>query len=360
MSIDALRGLDMLIIIGGDRFLRQLGKLLGPQTQALADRQLEHAEWEGFYFYDLIFPLFLFLVGVVLPFSLGKIAASGAPRRAVYLRIVRRTALLFALGLLGNGILNFQWDELRVAGVLQRIALAYGFAAIIYLNTNRLGRIATFAAILLGYWALLAYVAPPGGTAGDYTKEGNLVGWVDRHFLPGKIYEAYYGFGDNEGLLSTIPAIATALLGVFAGEWLRSSRRGGVKVLGLVLTGAACVGLGWYWGQHFPIIKNIWTSSFVLMAGGWSLLALALFYGVIDVVGWNRWAFPLVVIGANAITIYVVPRFVDFNKIADFFLGGAIDFAAAVYQPVLITASVLLAKWVFLWFLYRHRIFLRV
>jgi predicted acyltransferase len=329
---------------------------------ARVDEQFEHVRWEGFRFYDLIFPLFLFLVGVVLPFSVGKLVSRG--RAAAYRRVVRRTLVLFALGLLCNGIMQFDWENLRVAGVLQRIAICYGVAAVIDLNTSVRGKVLTVVGILLGYWALLAVVPVPGGTAGDYSREGNLAGWVDRAYLPGKIMEPYYGFGDNEGLLSTIPAVATTLLGVLAGHWLRSNRASWPKAAGLAGAGLASLAVGLAWSEVFPIVKNLWTSSFVLVAAGWSLLLLAAFYTVIDVLGWRKWAFFFVVIGVNAITIYVVPRFVDFNHMADFFLVGVYRFVEAhgseALRVVVAAAGALLAKWLFLLVLYRQRMFLRV
>jgi predicted acyltransferase len=189
--------------------------------------------------------------------------------------------------------------------------------------------------------------------------ERNLAGYVDRTYLPGKIMKEYYGYGDNEGFLSTIPAVATALLGVLTGYWLRSGRPAMSRVLGLIVAGGLCLLLGTIWGSTFPIIKNLWTSSYVLVAGGWSLLLLAFFHLAVDVLGFRRWAFFFVVIGANAITIYVVPRFIDFSKAADFFLGGLVRHSGS-FEPVLKTAGVLAAKWLFLLFLYRKRIFLRL
>jgi predicted acyltransferase len=362
LSIDALRGFDMFWIIGGDQLAQALAKWSDSDVGRVVSEQFEHVAWEGFRFYDLIFPLFLFLVGAVLPFSLGKLDGQG--RGAVYWRIGRRTLLLFALGLLCNRVLQFDWANLRVAGVLQRIALCYGIAALIARNLSTRGLVVTLAAILLGYWALLANVAAPGRSPGDYSIEGNLAGWVDRHYLPGKIMKPYYGFGDNEGLLSTIPAVGTTLLGVLAGRWLRSGRGPWEKVAGLGVAGAMSLAVGTAWGLRFPIIKNLWTSSFVLVAGGWSLLLLALFYAVIDVLRFRRWAFFFVVIGANAITIYVVPRFLDFGHAADFFLGGTYRLAgqwiSSDFREVLVVSGALALKWLFLLYLYRNRIFLRV
>jgi predicted acyltransferase len=248
--------------------------------------------------------------------------------------------------------------------VLQRIALCYGIAALISLNASSRTLAAVVSVLLLGYWLLLDQVAAPGGTPGDLSPEGNLVGWVDRHYLPGKIMKAYYGHGDNEGLLSTVPAVATALLGVLAGRWLRTDRGPWTKAAGLAAAGLLALGLGVLWGERFPVIKNLWTSSFVLVAGGASLLLLAAFYAVIDVLRWRRWAFFFVVIGANAITIFVVPRFIDFRKAAQFFLGGLYRLAgthvSADFQTVLTAVGFLAAEWLFLLYLYRNRIFLRV
>src|SRR4029079_2924257 len=181
LAIDALRGFDMFWIIGGDRLGRALGKWSGTKAGLELSGQLEHVEWEGFRFYDLIFPLFLFLVGAVLPFSLEKFRGDG--RGAAYRRIARRTALLFGLGLLCNGILQFDWANLRVTGVLQRIAICYGVAAVIASRSSTKGLVGITAGILLGSWALMATMGAPGVEAGDYSKTGNLAGWVDRHYL---------------------------------------------------------------------------------------------------------------------------------------------------------------------------------
>lgn len=355
-SIDALRGFDMLWIIGGDALaVAALSRLDQPWANTLA-QQLEHVTWEGFRFYDLIFPLFLFMVGCVLPYSLEKYRSQP---RDVYLRIARRVAALVLLGLVANGLLNFDWENLRLAGVLQRIGICYGLAALLFLHTRLPGQIIAIAGLLLGYWALLAWVPVPGGQAGDFSIEGNLAGWVDRNFLPGKIYEEYYGFGDNEGILSTIPAVVTVLIGAVAGHWLRSSRGEWSKALGLLLAGAACLAVGYAWGEWFPIIKNLWTSSYVLVAAGWSLMLLSLFYAVMDIGGWRGWAAVFTVIGVNAITIYIAQRFIDFSYTSEFFLGGAAELLGG-WGPVLLLAGTLAAKILFVAFLYRQRIYLRV
>ena len=356
LSIDALRGFDMFWIAGGDTLATAILKNIDSPQAKMMSEQFEHVDWAGFRFYDLIFPLFMFLVGCVIPFSLEKYRAQPG---AVYSRILRRTVLLFLLGLVCNGLLKFEFSSLRYAGVLQRIAICYGIGSLLYLHLGVRKLAITFGAILLGYWALFAFVPVPGGVAGDYSKEGNLGGYVDRTVLPGRIPSQWYGFGDNEGLLSTIPAVGTVLLGCFAGLWLRSSRTGWEKAGGLLGAGLLCLITGIIWGWKFPVIKNLWTSSFVLVAGGWSLVLLSVFYTVIDVLGYRRWAWFWAVIGVNAITIYIVPRFVDFDKMASFFLPG-IARLSGNWGPAVLAAGALAAQWLFLYWLYRSKTFLRL
>ncbi len=359
-SIDALRGFDMFWIAGGDDIARALTRWWGtPQSKTLGD-QFEHVEWEGFRFYDLIFPLFLFTVGVVLPFSLRKYQTGEHPKAAAFSRLLRRVALLLLLGLIYNNLLRFDFATLRMTGVLQRIAICYGIVAVIYLLTTARTQIILFAAILVGYWAILMYVpAPETKKAGDFSIETNLAGYIDRHYLPGKIYKSYYGFGDNEGLLSTIPAVATTLLGLLAGQWLLSGRGPWIKAAGLAAMGLACLGVGTLWAQEFPIIKILWTSTYVLIAGGWSLLLLSLFYTIIDVLKLRAWAFFFVVIGVNAITIYIAARIIPFDDIVRFFLSGTVRHAGS-FGPVLVPIGVVVLEWLFLLHLYRNKIFLRV
>jgi predicted acyltransferase len=359
LTIDALRGFDMFWIIGGDQLARALGKWWGTPAAETFAEQFEHVQWEGFRFYDLIFPLFLFTVGCVLPFSLAKYQGGEHPKAAALGRIARRVVLLFLLGLIYSGLLQFNFP-MRMTGVLNRIAICYGIAAVIYLFTSARTQAILVAAILIGYWGILTFVpAPETGKAGDFAIETNLGGYLDRHYLPGKIFPDYYGYGDNEGLLSTIPAITTALLGVLAGQWLKSNRSGWAKAFGLIAGGAASVALGTVWGQSFPIIKILWTSSFVLVAGGWSLILLGLFYAIIDVLRLRSWAFFFIVIGVNAITIYMASRIIPFEQMARFFLGGVARLSGDL-RPAVLAAGTLAIEWLFLLYLYRRKLFLRV
>lgn len=364
LSIDALRGFDMFWIMGADTLAPKLLAML-PATVAgvstawttgLAD-QFEHVPWEGFRFYDLIFPLFLMLVGCSIPFSLRKLQEN---RTKALWRILRRTFLLVLMGLVYNGIQNLNWQDLRWMGVLQRIGICYGAAALlaVYLSPRTL--LAVWIAILLGYWGILAWVPVPGGSAGDLTPEGNLSGYIDRWLLPGKILEKHYGYGDNEGLLSTIPAVATVLLGIGAGKWLQNESFTKLqKASGLMALGATLVILGTVWGNYFPVIKNLWTSSFVLVAGGWSLILLSVFYGIIDGLGFRRWAWLWIIIGSNAIAIYMLQRIVPFGKISEFFLNGIASLAGD-HRTTILLAGALLCKCALLAFLYRQKVFLRL
>ena len=364
LSIDALRGFDMFWIVGGDHLARSLGNWWGTPGARKFAEQLEHVDWEGFRFYDLIFPLFLFVVGAVLPFSLSRYQQGEHPKAAALGRIARRVVILFLLGLIGNGLLQFDFEHLRVTGVLQRIAICYGFAAVIFLFSTARAQAILVVAILIGYWGLLTFVpAPETGKAADYAKATNLAGYIDRHYLPGEIKQAYYGYGDNEGLISTIPAVATTLLGVLAGQLLMTGYAPWAKALALISAGLAWLGAGTLWSLNFPVIKILWTSSYVLIAGGWSLILLGLFYAFIDVLKVRFWSYFFVVIGVNAITIYMADKIIPFDRIAHFFFGGVAKLSEQ-YSPgsrsVVMAAGVLVVQWLLLLYLYRRRIFLRV
>jgi len=356
VSIDALRGFDMFWIIGGGTLLGSFAHVWKHPVTETLQHQLHHVEWAGFHFEDLIYPLFIFLLGAVMPFSISRRLERGESRTRVHLHIVKRTAGLILLGLIMNGLLRFDWPGMRWPGVLQRIGLCYFFAAFLVVHTKWRTQAVVIVATLLLYWAVTVLVPVPGFEAGDLTAEGCLSSYIDKQLIPGQLY---YGHGDNEGVLSTLPAICTALLGALAGQWLRSNRSGSRKAAGLAVAGAGCVMAGCAWGGLFPIIKILWTSSFVLFAGGWSLLLLALFYWIIDVLGFKRWALFFVVIGMNPITIYFLQRFVDFGEIAEFFFGG-LAAHAGLYAALILPFGALMVRWLLLWFLYRHKIFFKI
>ncbi len=355
VSIDALRGFDMFWIIGGGTVLGSLAEIFPQPIFKTIQTQLEHVVWEGFRFEDLIFPLFLFIVGLVLPFSLARRKQEGGSA-AVVCHILYRAAVLILIGMILNGLLKFDWPNMRWPGVLQRIGLCYGIAALIVFFTEWRAQAVIFVSILLAYWGVSMLIPAPGHAAGDLSMQGCLSSWIDQQLIPGQLY---YKYGDNEGLLSSFPAVCTALLGALAGHWLRSSRSGHQKALGLLVAGLICVPLGYAWGQIFPIIKILWTSSYVLFAGGWSLLLLAVFYWIIDVLGFKKWAFFFIVIGVNPITIYILQHLVSFEDFAAVFLSGLAK-SVGPWEPIIMPLGVITFSWLFLYFLYRHKIFFKV
>lgn len=358
-SLDALRGLDMLMIIGLDRFFHRLAAANDSRFwDAVAD-QFTHPAWNGFHLYDLIFPLFLFIAGVATPYSINSRLSKGKTRQEVLYHVVKRGLILVLFGIIYNNGLEIQpLSELRYASVLGRIGLAYMFANIIYLYTKKSGQIVWFCILLIGYWLLLKFTSAPGFPAGDLTMEGNFASYVDRLILPGTLYE---GIHDPEGILSTVPAIATGLLGILTGSFLRdSSFLPQKKAIWIATAGVIAIVLSQIWSIDFPINKNLWTSSFALLVGGLSLLLLAIFYYIIDVRGHQKWAFPLKVIGMNSILIYMADSFIDWNYTNKAVFGWLGQLAGSAYGPVVLAATFILVEWVFLYFLYKKRIFLRV
>jgi predicted acyltransferase len=361
LSLDALRGFDMMWIVGADALGSALSGFRGGPVARFAAAQLDHVPWSGIRFYDTIFPLFVFMVGVAIPFSLDRMVASGSRAEALR-RIARRTVLLFLLGIFYYGGLATELSQIRLLGVLQRIALCYCASSLLYLWLPRRGIVAAAAALLVGYWALMTFVPVPGFGAGDFREGHNLANWIDSRWLPLRKWD---GDHDPEGILSTLPAIASCLIGVLAGRLLRDPSRGGrSKVALLSAAGCALMAAGFLWGLQFPIIKKVWSSSFVLVAGGWSVLLLAAFYLVADVWKRRRWLMPFAWLGSNALTIYIVSNIVDFGRLSERFAGGAVAAFLNGLWPglgglVLAVASVVLCM-LLCGFLYRRRIFLRL
>jgi predicted acyltransferase len=363
LSLDTLRGFDMLWIAGGDALMVSLAALTGWPFFQWAASQMEHVEWEGFRFYDNIFPLFLLIAGVSMPFSILKRKERGESMHKIYLHLFKRLGLLILLGLIYNGMLrNLDFDTQRYTSVLARIGIAWFFAAVIVLNTSIRGQILWFAGILLGYWAIMKLVPVPGFGAGVLTPEGNLAAYIDQKFLPGRF--CCYTYGDNEGLISNIPAICTALLGTFAGHLLISKKKnltGIKKGFILLAAGIICMIIGKLWSFSFPIIKNLWTSTFVLYAGGFSLILLSIFYLIIDVWKFKKWTFPFVVIGMNSITIYLLNSgIMNFEQMGRYFFGGLAHFFSDPAGEVIIVCGSILCMWTVLYILYRNKIFLKV
>jgi predicted acyltransferase len=360
LSVDALRGFDMFWIVGADQLARSIGKdaAEGSLAHGFAS-QLRHVGWEGFVFYDLIFPLFVFLLGMSTVFSLPKYVEQHG-KGAAYAHIFRRFILLFLLGAFRDAGLSDLAGESPFSGVLQRMAWCYLGAALIFLNFRLKAQAAIFFAILIGYWALLTFVPHPelGAAGTTFERKENFVDWVDYKFLPMKEEGQY---AESEGLLSTLPAVASALLGIFAATVLRSKRIGDLQRVGVFIgAGVVLVALGYLWGLQFPIIKKIWTSSFVLVAGGYSCILLGIFYAIVDVYKAQRWCVPLIWIGANPLMIYMCSEFIDFEDIAKRLAGGPVAGAFGVYSDLFINVVSIVVVFAFARFLYVRKLFLRV
>lgn len=359
-SLDALRGFDMFWIIGAEEVFHKLAEITkSPFWEALSV-QFTHPSWHGFAAYDMIFPLFLFLAGVATPYSIGKQLESGKSRTELLTRVIKRGLILVLLGVVYNNGLEIRpIAEIRFGSVLGRIGLAYMFANIIYLFFKTRGQAIWFIALLLGYWALLAFNAAPGYPMGDMSMEGNFASYLDRLVMPGKLY---LGIHDPEGIVSTLPAIGTALLGIFAGNLLRATSLENRKktALQLVGLGLILIILAQLWNLVFPINKNLWTSSFTLQCGGISLLLMSLFYYIIDILEYRKWAFFFKVIGMNSILIYMSGVFINWSYTTNALFKWVGQWVGSPYDIVVLAICFVGVQWAFLYLLYKQKLFLRV
>ena len=357
VSIDALRGFDMFWISSGEAFFIALFTFFGTPFFTKLALQFDHPAWTGFRFYDIIFPLFLFIMGVVMPLSITRRIEKGDSKAELYKHIIRRTLLLFLLGLIYNGLFNFDFVNQRYTGVLQRFAVCYFFASVIMMNFKLKGQMIWAVAILAGYWLFLLLVPAPGFAAYELTPEGNIAGYIDRLFLPGSF--CCYSYGDNEGILTMLPATVNVLFGALAGSWLLSALSEKEKIKKLLIAGLIFVAVALLWSLVLPVNKYLWTGSYTLLTVGISFLLLLLFFWIIDVKGYRKWAFPFIVIGLNPITIYVVQGIFDFGIIVNIFVHG-FSGGLGSFEPVFIQMCMIAVKWLFLYFLYRQKIFLKV
>lgn len=363
VSLDALRGITiafMILVNNGGQYA------YGP---------LKHSDWNGWTPTDLVFPTFLFVMGTSLVFSFESRLSRGASKKSLILHTLRRFVILFLLGLVVNGFPFFHLATLRIYGVLQRIAICFLVCSFLYLwDRGAKTKIALAIVALVGYWALLRFVPVPGyGMPGRdipfMDKQADIVAWLDRHIFPGRLY---VGVRDPEGLLSDIPAIATTLLGMLTGMWLRTKESIGRKCLGMAGAGVTCIVLGELWNPWFPINKNLWTSSYVLFAAGVSLLVFALCYWAADIRGWKTgWTYFWLVFGTNAISAYVLSELLasalSATKLsAKATLGGEIytGLFQRVHPPgvgaLLYALAFVIVCWLVMWPLYRKRIFIKV
>lgn len=360
LSIDTLRGFDMLMIAGAGAFISLLyGKTGWGWVDALA-MQFEHPPWNGFTFYDFIFPLFLFIAGLSLPFSVSKGLQLGLTKYDLYKKAFKRLLILVALGILyKNAPIPFlEPSKIRFVSVLGRIGFAGFVTTLLYLNFGFQKRIFWIAGLLLFYYAALFLIPVPGYGAGDLSFEGNLTGWIDRTFLPGRLLQKTY---DELGLFTQVPALCLTVLGSLAGDMLRRAGHTEYKKLGnLAIAGVICLAIAALWSLHFPINKHLWSSSFIMLTGGMAFLTFALFYWVIDILKFQRWTFFFVVIGLNSLTIYLAYRLIDFEFTSRLLFEGLYIHAAEQWHPVFESLGALALVWVFLYVLYRLKVFVKI
>jgi len=357
LSLDALRGLDMIILVGIGGVLQAIGNSYDNVFFDALANQTHHTVWHGFHLYDFIFPLFIFMAGASMPFAISKRLEDGYNRKKLYVHIIRRSILLFILGLFYNGsLLGFDYSTFTYTGVLQRIAIAYFFSALIMMNTNIKKQAIIGGSLLVIYWLLMILLPVPGYGAGILTPEGNLHTYIDQQLLPGRLGNGFY---DEDGILQQMSSIAVCLAGVLAGHWLRSANPQNKKVLGLLGAGLASVVIALVWNFSFPVIFRLWSSSYAMLVIGMSSILLGLFYWIIDVKGYKKWAFPFVIVGMNSITIYLIAGVFDFSCIVNIFVHGFID-TLGNFKPVFMALCILVVEWLLLYFLYRKKIFLKV
>ncbi|OYW77636.1 MAG: hypothetical protein B7Z37_03540 [Verrucomicrobia bacterium 12-59-8] len=315
LSLDALRGFDMCWILGLAAVMEKVLQRAFPASPIVTTvaAQFDHVDWTGFRFFDLIFPLFLFLAGVSLAIAVPRRVAQGG-RSAAARHLLARATILVALGILFSGGIKDGWDQIRWLGVLQRIGIASAAAGLLSLGFRTRGLSIAAAVLLIGYFLLLRFVPVPDVGTGNFAEGMNLTNYLDSIWLPGRKYD---GNHDPEGILSTLPAIATALLGLLAGKWITGAASPLRKTVGLIAAGLIMLALGWAWHPYFPVIKKLWTSSFVLVAAGWSAILLGLFYGIVDGLGWRRGLAPFLWVGANPIALYLFSGFGFFRIISE-------------------------------------------
>lgn len=358
-SLDALRGFDMLWIIGLDILIRLISSITDSSLLGWLAEQTHHAQWEGVRFYDLIFPIFVFISGVAIPYSMRVKLNKGITRTALSIHTVKRVIILVLLGFIYNGVLNFQWDNLRCASVLGTIGIAYGIAAFLFLFTKTFrARLLCALAILLSVAALQLLIPVPDHGCGVLTQQGIFNAWFDKKFLPGRLYGGSF---DPEGWICVFSASFLALLGCLVGELIYKRNSPQLSsIIQISGAGIAFILLGWFcWELGYPPIKAAWTSSFNLIAGGVALLLFAIFHLTIDFKNTPNWSLPFQIVGMNPLTIYLLYRIISFKDISHFFFSGIASLCGRWELSVIATGTIIV-QFLILTLCYRKRIFLRI
>ena len=359
-SLDAFRGFDMLMILGLDAVMLTLATWIWGDEPNWLRSQFSHREWFGLSLYDMVFPTFLFIAGIAFPFSYAKQVERGVPSLDIHLKIIRRAVTLIFLGIVINGFFKFNFTDFRYASVLGKIGMAWALAAILYIHCGRRARIAICGGMILLYAVLLRFVvAPDFPDASSFSLEGNFIGWLDRHFMPGHLYER--NLCEPSGIFCNIFAVPTAMLGIFAGEIVRSARMdGNRKTLALVAMAAGLLAAGLAVMPVVPLSKRLWTPSFLLVVAACSTAAFAAFYWLIDVKGRRAWATPFSVIGVNSIAAYFMISIVDFQRTSWFFLRGVASWLPEAGANFLYACGKLAVLWLVLWYFDRKKTYFKV
>lgn len=358
-SLDTLRGFDMFWIMGLGELILSIAKTKHTPFRNTIAYHFEHPYWNGFAFWDLIFPLFMFLAGVSSVYSLDKGLDNGKSRIQLLLKVIKRGMILILLGIVYNNGLEIRpVSDIRFPSVLGKIGATYVFANLIYLYAGKRMQWVWFWLFLIGYWLLLKFTAAPGYPRGDLTEAGNFMSYIDRSVLPGRLSR---GIHDTVGLVCTIPGISTVLLGIFTGRFLKNNPASPTaKARWMAIAGIISILLAFIWKLDFPFNKNLWSSSFVLLTGGLSLLLLSAFYYIIDVRGYQSWTLFFRVIGMNSILIYISFLFIDWTYSTEGFFKWAGQLAGPTAGAYMMDILNIALQWLFLYFLFRKKVFLRV
>jgi predicted acyltransferase len=349
ISLDAFRGWTMFWIVGGGSIMTGLAALGHNFVIDTIVYQLDHTKWQGLRYFDLIWPSFMLMVGMSLPFSFAKQIQSKTYQQ-VTLRVLKRVAVLFLLGSIRESVSLSQPFLVELSSALQPIAIAY-FCAFLLVQKSWRSQIITAAGILVGYAVLLAYIPAPGIPAGTYTLNHNLVSFVDQYIL-GRILEEGWGT-----ILSAIPTVATTILGLLIGRLLLTDRTPQKKFFIILIIGFSCIIAGMALNPIIPMIMKLWTTSYGLASAGWSCLLFGLFYWIIDIRGLQKWAFPFVVIGMNALAVYMGRTLIPLNKIVGTF-SESIAQNLGRFGLLFEAVAVLIVEWLILYWMYKRKIFL--